>query len=293
MISSESETVTPSSMVTTTMASTRPSPSTTPPATNDPAPSDPLLPAGWSVAVVVDVIDGDTIAVRLDEDGTEVLRLIGTNSPEDGECFADEAAAGLRGLLHGETVYLEPDVSDRDQFGRLLRYVWTIDDQFVNAMTVETGWAIARDYPPDISRSEELEKAQQRAQTAGAGLWAPEACGSALAAEVRIVDVEYDAPGNDNFNLNGEWVEIVNGGEAPVDLTGWVLKDESATHRYSFPAGFSLHPAGLVRVFTGCGPDTSDALYWCVTGSAVWNNDGDTAFLLDSNGNIVFSYPYG
>jgi micrococcal nuclease len=72
-----------------------------------------------------------------------------------------------------------------------------------------------------------------------------------------------------------------------------VLKDESATHRFSFPDGFSLHPAGAVRIYTGCGADTADSLYWCVSGSAVWNNSGDTAVLLDPNGNIVYSLGYG
>ncbi|MCZ6504686.1 MAG: hypothetical protein O6834_01720, partial [Actinobacteria bacterium] len=32
--------------------------------------------------------------------------------------------------------------------------------------------------------------------------------------------------------------------------------------------------------------------YWCWTSSAIWNNDGDTAFLLDPNGNIAVSYSY-
>jgi hypothetical protein len=45
-------------------------------------------------------------------------------------------------------------------------------------------------------------------------------------------------------------------------------------------------------VFTGCGQDTGDELYWCNTGSAIWNNSGDTAFLLDPAGNVVYSYAY-
>jgi hypothetical protein len=46
-------------------------------------------------------------------------------------------------------------------------------------------------------------------------------------------------------------------------------------------------------VFTGCGLDSADQLYWCNTDSAIWNNRGDTAFLLDPAGNIVHSYAYG
>lgn len=37
----------------------------------------------------------------------------------------------------------------------------------------------------------------------------------------------------------------------------------------------------------GCGTGTTTDLHWCDTGSAVWNNSGDTAFLLDPAGNVV------
>jgi hypothetical protein len=50
--------------------------------------------------------------------------------------------------------------------------------------------------------------------------------------------VEADAPGNDNDNLNGEWVETANQGPSETELAGWVLKYESASHRYHFPSLF-------------------------------------------------------
>jgi micrococcal nuclease len=292
----------PSLQVTTTVgpvAITRLSPSSTIPPSATTSTSRPGVvgptsaPAGWARGEVVRVVDGDTIEVRLEAGTTETVRLIGTNSPEGGECYANEATSGLADLIDGEMVYLEPDLTNRDQFGRLLRYVWTTDERLVNAVTVEEGWALAREYPPDTARSAQLESAQNRASSSGAGLWAPDACGSSSPSDVQIVHVEYDAAGNDNFNLNGEWVEIANSDDVPVELTGWVLKDESATHRYSFPGGFALTPGSSVRVFTGCGDDSRQALYWCVSGSAVWNNSGDTAFLLDPGGNIVYSLSYG
>ena len=106
-----------------------------------------------------------------------------------------------------------------------------------------------------------------------------------------ITGVQYDAPGNDHENLNGEGVTVANQGESAQPMTGWVLKDESATHRYRFPSGLTLNVDSQVRVYTGCGTDTATELYWCNSG-AVWNNDGDTAFLLDPNGNIVDQYSY-
>ena len=88
-----------------------------------------------------------------------------------------------------------------------------------------------------------------------------------------------------------EPVPIANVGDSAQLLTGWVLKDESASHRYHFPGGFSLNVGVEVRVHTGCGADTPTTLYWC-SGGAVWNNDGDTAFLLDDHGNITDHFAY-
>ncbi|RPI25464.1 MAG: lamin tail domain-containing protein, partial [Actinobacteria bacterium] len=114
----------------------------------------------------------------------------------------------------------------------------------------------------------------------------------APAGVVAIDHVEYDAPGNDNQNLNEEWVRFVNEGATGADLTGWGVKDESASHRYGFPERFALAPGASVVLHTGCGTDTAADLYWCNTGSAVWNNDGDTVFLLDPGGNIVAAVGY-
>jgi len=162
----------------------------------------------------------------------------------------------------------------------------------LNAVLVEDGLALARAYPPDKAMVEVLSAAESTARDAGRGLWAPDACGQAAPSALRITHIEADAPGNDNDNLNGEWVEIHNAGTEAADLTGWVLKDESASHRYHFPDGFPIDVGAVVLVFTGCGNDTSDELYWCERGSAVWNNSGDTAFLLDPSGNTVHHRSY-
>lgn len=250
------------------------------------------VPDGMDSASVVVVLDGDTIDVRLPDGTEERVRLIGTNAPEGGECYAAEATDALSDLIMGQSVWLESDTSDRDQYGRLLRYVWTMDGQFVNAWTVEEGYSIARDYPPDTSRSNELHAAQQQASDARLGLWASNACGPADTSYVVIAAIEYDALGDDNQNLNGEWVDVQNLDQVTVDLSGWVLKDESASHRFRFPQGTILEPGAKVRVFTGCGSDSPLSLHWCNTGSAVWNNSGDTAFLLDPAGNVVYTLGY-
>lgn len=246
--------------------------------------------AGDSTAIVTSVTDGDTLRILVG--GVEErLRLIGINAPEAGECFSDRSADALAALVEGEGLRLERDESDRDRFGRLLRYVH-VDDVFVNERLVEEGFAIARRYPPDTARADRLDDAQERAESERRGLWAPDACGATAEGRITIGEIRFDADGPDNENLADEWVELRNEGSSPVDLGGWQIKDESATHRYDVPGGFTLGAGTTVRLHTGCGADTRTDLYWCNEGSAIWNNDGDTVFVLDPAGNVVASESY-
>ncbi len=102
------------------------------------------------VAYVTRVIDGDSIEVLLDG-VQEQVRYIGVNTPE---YYSDERDAAItasdlnRQLVEGQYVLLVRDVSDRDKFERLLRYVFTARD-FVNYRLVAEGAAEARNYPPD------------------------------------------------------------------------------------------------------------------------------------------------
>jgi micrococcal nuclease len=255
----------------------------------DPA-ADP--PAGSQPIEILSITDGDTFDARFADGSVEPIRLIGINSPEGGECMADVAGAALGVMTPvGSTVHVTSDVSDRDQFDRLLRYVW-VGSLSVNEELVRRGMAIARRYPPDVSLAERLEGAQASARAEQAGLWAPNACGSISAATVRVVALNYDAAGDDNVNLNGEWIQLRNLAHVAVDLTGWTIRDESATHRYGFPTGFTLGANETVTIHSGCGTDFSTTLYWCSQVSAIWNNDGDTAFVVDPNGNIHSDYSY-
>jgi micrococcal nuclease len=136
------------------------------------ATAEPSVPPGSSgvEAVVVRVIDGDTIRVLLPNGAEESVRLIGIDASERGEPLADEATAFLARLIQGETVVLVSDQSDRDRYDRLLRYVF-VDDLFVNEELVRSGLAYARRYPPDTAMAERLEQAEAEARRLGVGLW--------------------------------------------------------------------------------------------------------------------------
>ncbi len=133
-------------------------------------------------ATVVETIDGDTVDV--DIAGTrEHVRLIGIDTPETKhpttpvECFGHEASAHVAELLPpGTIVRLERDVEARDRYGRLLAYVYRVDDGlFVNLAQADGGFADALPFPPNVAHRDELAAAVDAARAGGVGLWS--ACG--------------------------------------------------------------------------------------------------------------------
>jgi micrococcal nuclease len=242
-----------------------------------------------AVVTVVTVIDGDTLEVS-GAGGSVRVRLIGVNAPEVDECFAAAATAALAALATGEVVLIA-DTTDVDQFGRALRYVETPAGVDVGAELVRGGYAISRRYEPDVARSDRYDRLQAEAQAGATGLWASDACGDPVDGVSVAVEINFDAAGNDSLNLNDEWVRFTNVAGVPLDLSGWTVADESASHRYAF-GDFVLPAGAAVTVYSGCGSDTEVTRFWCNTESAIWNNDGDTVFLRDANGNNVVTRHY-
>lgn len=128
-------------------------------------------------ADVVRVVDGDTIVVSIDG-RQERVRYIGVDAPEtgpagDAEPFGDEATAMNKALLDGGRVCLERDISDRDRYGRLLRYAWLLDGRLVEEELLREGLAFVVTYPPDVKYVESLHlPAQAAARDARRGIWA-------------------------------------------------------------------------------------------------------------------------
>jgi len=262
------------------------SPNTSP---STPGPATSGTPAEGTPAVVVRVDDGDSLVVDIDGDEQRV-RLIGINAPEQGECVGDVAKGALTELVGGRDVLLESDVEDSDQYGRLLRYVW-IDDTLVNESMAGRGLAQARAFEPNVARQIELDEAGDRAREDQLGIWDPQACGTGLDASIELLTISANPAGRDEDNLNGEYVVLVNTGDTPLEMGGFVLRDGSSTNRYTFPADFSAEPAVPFAVAVGCGTDTTQTLYWCSDGP-VWNNAGDEIFLADQRGNLVLYESY-
>ena len=134
-------------------------------------------------AVVVAVVDGDTI--RVDRGyGVERVRYIGVDTPETVhpsqpvQWMGKEAAAANRALVEGREVLLERDLTERDKYDRLLRYVWVEDPASPSGMTMVNlallagGFAQVVTYPPDVRYVDPYLAAQREAREQGRGLWA-------------------------------------------------------------------------------------------------------------------------
>lgn len=229
------------------------------------------------------VYDGDTVQVTR-PDGVELdVRMLGLNAPEDGECFHDAALDNAITLLEDAEVGLTE--TSTDQFGRTLAHVWA-GSRHINLEIVEAGYAIATtpdDADPYGSR---LLRAERSAAQAGRGLWGTDICGaSGPVPDLRIEVVEHDPPGHDDAGLEDEVVEVVNLGDAEVDVGGWTIRDESSRHRFRFPDG-TLLAAGSRRSVSSADQG------WDPGNSPVWNNDGDLAMLLDRRGRVVDAKRY-
>ena len=137
------------------------------------SPTETPVPAPVSETFrVTRVVDGDTIEIE----GGEKVRYIGVDTPETVDprkpiqCFGIEASKKNKELVEGKTVRLEKDITDRDKYSRLLRYVW-VGDLFVNLELVKQGFANSYSYPPDIKYQKEFLAAETEAREAQRGLW--------------------------------------------------------------------------------------------------------------------------
>jgi micrococcal nuclease len=198
-----------------------PDPTESPPirGTSIPAPlfDTPAMPADIedSAAQVVDVIDGDTLDVRLDG-RVERVRLIGLNTPESVDprrpvqCFGVEASAFTKSLVLEETIYLEYDNTqgERDQFDRLLAYVWLADGRLLNLELIGGGYAAQYTFNTPYLYRDLFRSAERAARDSEAGLWSPQTC-----------DGDFDAPA-DYGSVNGDGTGCAEGCiQPPADCT--------------------------------------------------------------------------
>lgn len=145
-------------------------------------PSKGEIENGSAEAVVVRVLDGDTVLARLADGSTERVRYLLMDTPElhhpkrGVEELGPEAAIENRREVLGKHVRLEFDVEPRDRYGRLLAYVWVKDPPFgqeilVNETLVRQGLALLMIIPPDEKYVQRMHQAFLEARMKHRGLW--------------------------------------------------------------------------------------------------------------------------
>jgi competence protein ComEC len=102
---------------------------------------------------------------------------------------------------------------------------------------------------------------------------------------VYISETQFNAPGDDRQNLNGEWVRLTNRGDDIVLISGWTLSDRSNKTFYTFPAIF-LAPGEMITVYSGTGALNKSAVFMNKN-EPVWGNSGDIAVLKDGKGILI------
>jgi micrococcal nuclease len=123
-------------------------------------------------------VDGDTIAVNMNG-SVETIRFIGVDTPETHkpntpvQCYGPEAADYTKAQVsHFGKVRLQADPLDtnRDVYGRLLRYVYLPNGILLNEDLIKTGHGFAYlDFP--FSKKAEFKIDGETAQTSKVGVW--------------------------------------------------------------------------------------------------------------------------
>ena len=125
--------------------------------------------------VVTEVIDGDTFRLN---DGRRI-RYIGLDTPEEGECFAQEAKKINSDLLLDKKVDLEMDINEMDRFGRYLAYVFLQEKKekiFINEFLLAEGAGEFFLDTVNLRYQDVLIQAAGKAHQENKGLW--QACAS-------------------------------------------------------------------------------------------------------------------
>ena len=127
--------------------------------------------------VVTEVVDGDTLRVRLVDGTSERVRLIGIDAAERGACFADQASARVRQLALSKPIVLrgDPTQDTRDRYGRLLAYVWLPGGRDLGYQLGAGGFAKVYVYRDPFQRLSAYRSAEGKAKAAPTGAW--RACG--------------------------------------------------------------------------------------------------------------------
>ena len=244
-------------------------------------------PGGWPAppaqARVVSVYDGDTMTL---ETGDKI-RLKWVNTPEMRplEPFAKEAQAFAERFVLQETVELVlSGPNPRDSYGRVLAGIRAPRGDLSEAL-LRQGYAHLFVIPPDDADEARLLAAEAEARSQRLGIWST----PGMQGGFHITSFHANAAGDDNENVNGEYLRICNISGKPADLGGHRLMDLSGTSHTL--ASVVIPPGHTVMVRSGRGQDQTDPAEQLVihlgSDTPLWNNTEEHVVLYDPRGRSI------
>jgi len=228
---------------------------------------------------VAKVVDGDTIKLATGEK----VRFLNIDTPEVGQYLHDEATSRLKELIGNSSVTLEPDRTNRDKYGRLLRYVYC-DGTMLNLVMVREGYARAYYVAPDDKHLEEIEEAEKYAKSRSLGIWQYDNITGAYC--IWLYEKHPDPKGRDEENLNDEYMVFRNSCTHEVDMTGWKVSAERGS--FTFP-NFSLDAKKTVTLHSGSGDNNVTDVFWG-SSKPIWKNEDDRLLAYNAEGQVVLDY---
>ena len=259
------------------------------------------------------VPDGDTPLIDVYGDGDSKpasIRLIGVQAMEQsvyhptpskrrGECHALAATARVEQLVKagGGTVRLtaqhaasHSNVRDRPLRSVAVKINGSWRD--IGLDLIRNGYALWMPIPDEWAWNPVYRQAAQLAAREGRHMYDTDTCGVGPYQDARIgLRVNYDAEGNDNQNVNGEWLRVDNPAARPLPVGGWWVRD-SGPRRYTFPAGTVVPARGSVYVHVGKGTPTATHTFWGLSAPVFANPTddaravGDGGYLFDPRGDL-------
>jgi P pilus assembly chaperone PapD len=161
--------------------------------------------------------------------------------------------------------------------------VWTD----VGGILIDEGLAL---FLPSTTEYQINSDYLRRAQIAAArrvGFWNTSSCGAGPSDDAKLsLVVQWDAPGDDNLNVNGEHIKVINHGGSAVSLGGWWVRDSAERGTkdhpgYRLPAGTTVGPHASVTVRIGSGSNTATTKYWGLTKPIFENVTASPSYLAD------------
>lgn len=193
------------------------------------------------------VIDGDTLELK----NGEKVRLLGINTPEKKEFYANEAINFTK-QLENQTVEIE--ILSKDKYGRNLGYV-ILNNKLFNEEILKNGYAHFYSYEDD-KYTKQLKKAESYAREKELGIWKKSDNYGCLI----IKELKYEEDGE--RCTNKERITLQN----YCNTLNVTIKDD-ATH-----IEHELIKKGIFQKNFSC----------------VFNDAGDTLFVWDKSGLLIF-----